>query len=244
MDDAKEELALRYILGELSPPEEQRFHASLEQDRELRDFTRQMQEAFASIALATPPRVAPADLPAKIVRDTPGVKPRKIVPVQFIPWALAACLAVMCAVLAADRIQAEKKLADLRDQGERLRRELADLRQRDVLSQIKIATLQAQVNAYARTGAVVVWDAVQKAGVIQFNDLPAPQPGKTYQLWVLDPKSPQPISAGLVPAFESGSVRVDLKPTRAVQSAAKFAVSVENEGGSQTPRGQIILIGS
>jgi hypothetical protein len=59
-----------------------------------------------------------------------------------------------------------------------LQSELAELRHRDVLSQVRIATLQSQVAAYARTGAVVVWDTSKKSGLIQFSELPVPQPGK------------------------------------------------------------------
>jgi anti-sigma-K factor RskA len=243
MDEAKEEMAVKYVLGELPGSEEQQFRATLEQDRELREFTHEIQEAFASLALAAPPVAPPMDLPAKIVRENPRGTRRKVIYLQFIPWALTACLAVVCMVLAASRVQAERKLADLRAEDARLQKQLVDLRRQDLLSQVKIAMLQARVDAYARTRAVVVWDAAKKAGLIQFDDLPAPQPGKNYQLWVIDPKSPQPISAGLVPPAESGLIRANLTPARPVETASAFAVSIENSGGSQTPQGQIILVG-
>jgi anti-sigma-K factor RskA len=243
MDEAKEEMAVRYVLGGLPRSEEQQFRATLEQDRELREFTREIQEAFASLALAAPPVAPPMDLPARIVRENPHGTRRKVTYLQFIPWALAACLAVICAVLAASRIQAERNLADLRVEDARLQKELVDLRRQDLLSQVKIAMLQARMDAYARTRAVVVWDAAKKVGLVQFDDLPAPQPGKNYQLWVIDPKSPQPVSAGVVPPSESGLVRANFTPARPVEAASAFAVSIEKLGGSQTPQGQIILLG-
>jgi anti-sigma-K factor RskA len=244
MDEAKEEMVVRYVLGELPWSEEQEFRAALEQDRELREFTHEIEEAFASLALAVPPKAPPIDLPERIVRENPRGTRRKVIYLQFIPWALAACLAVLCAVLAAGRIQAERNLADLRTEAARSQKELVDLRRQDLLSQIKIAMLQARVDAYARTRAVVVWDAAKKAGLVQFDDLPAPQPGKNYQLWVIDPKSPPPVSAGVVPPSESGLIKANFIPVRPVEAASAFAVSIENLGGSQTPQGQIILVGS
>lgn len=299
MDDAKEELAVRYVLGELTSSEEERFRAELEQEPELSDATRELGEAFASLALSAPPRAAPADLPGKIVQATRNAGSRKIIGIWgFLPWAMAACLAALCAVLAAERMQSQrnlaaahnqkvfsdqevatlhgrdaltqkeladlrskgelfqkklaevqskeelfqKELADLRGKDELSQKKLADLHAKDALSQMKIATLQSLVDTFARTSAVVIWDPDKKSGIVQFNNLPAPGPGKNYQLWVIDPKFPQPISAGLVPTSESGMVKVNFKPAQAVGSAAKFAVSLEDTGESPTP-GQIILLG-
>jgi hypothetical protein len=36
-----------------------------------------------------------------------------------------------------------------------------------------------------------------QSGVIQIDDLPAPEPGRNYQLWIVDPNFAEPISAGL-----------------------------------------------
>jgi anti-sigma-K factor RskA len=244
MDEAQEELAVRHALGELSPAEARRLRAALEHDPELAALSRELQEAFASLALTVPPRVPPAGLPARIVRAEPKASPRgKVIPLAFVPWALAACLALMGAVLATERLRTGQEVAALRNREAFLQWQLADLRQRDVLSQMRIATLQAKVATYAQTQAVVVWDTAKKAGLIQFGALPAPQPGKAYQLWVIDARSPQPVSAGLVPPTESGLVRVAFKPAQAVGSAAQFAVSVEEAGGSPAPRGPIILFG-
>ena len=250
MDDAKEQMAIRYVLGELSSSEEERFRAELAQDQELSQVTRDMGEAFASLALIAPPKAAPTGLPDKIVGTSTSVRPGKIINLwNFVPWALAACLAAMSALLASEWIQSQRnlvaaqdKLAQSNEELGRSNEELAVLRSRNALAQIRIATLESLVDSFARTSAVVVWDPDKKSGVIQFSNLPAPAPGKNYQLWVVDPKSPQPISAGLVPASQSGLVKVNFKPAHAIASAGKFAVSLENTGESQTP-GQIVLLG-
>ena len=191
-----------------------------------------------------PPRVPPVDIPARIVRAEPKARPRKVIPfAAVVPWALAACLALMGAVLSVEQIHHREEVTALRNEVAFLQWQRDDLRQRDAFAQMRIATLQAKVAAYAQTQAVVVWDTAKKVGLIQFGELPAPQPGKAYQLWVLDARSPQPVSAGLVPPAESGLVRVEFKPARAVGSAAHFAVSVEEASGSPEPRGPIILLG-
>jgi anti-sigma-K factor RskA len=243
MDDAKEQMAIRYVMGELTSSEEERFRAELALDQELSQATREMGEAFASLALTAPPKAAPAGLPDKIIGATANVRPREVSSFwNFVPWALAACLAAMCALLASEWVQSQRNLVAAQDKLARSNEEVATLRSRNALAQIRIATLQSLVDSFARTNAVVVWDPDKKSGVIQFSNLPAPAPGKNYQLWVVDPKSPQPISAGLVPASESGLVKVNFKPAHAIASAGKFAVSLENTGESQTPS-QIVLLG-
>lgn len=136
----------------------------------------------------------------------------------------------------------EKQLADLHGKHEQSQKELADLRSKDAFSQMRIGTLQSLVDTFARTSAVVIWDPEKKSGIFQFNNLPAPKPGKNYQLWVIDSKIPQPISAGLVPPSESGLVKINFKPEKAVESAAKFAVSIEDTGEASAPS-QIVLLG-
>jgi anti-sigma-K factor RskA len=79
--------------------------------------------------------------------------------------------------------------------------------------------------------------------VIQIDNFPTLKPGKDYQLWIIGPKAEQPISAGLVRVPGPGTQRVEFRSGRPVETAAKFAVSIENAGGSPVPRGEIVLIG-
>jgi len=123
-----------------------------------------------------------------------------------------------------------------------LREQVKNLQTRDALSQVKIATLKAQVDAYARVIAVAVWDPERQSGVMTVENLPRPVIGKDYQLWVIDPRSPAPVSAGVMPSGDGESLRVAFKPARHIGTADKFAVSVENKGGSPTPQGPIVLL--
>jgi anti-sigma-K factor RskA len=272
-NEATEDLAVRYVLGELTGEETTRFESELAADAELQKFLGELTETYAAFALAVPPEIPPSFLPERITQPKAYAPTRRYGRslVTFIPWALAACLAVVAAILFIDRIRVKNELAQLGDRSGKLEQEVQDLRSKslaaerevqdlrgkslaaetqlaqlrktNVLSQLTIATLQAQVNQYARAGAVAVWNPEQSSGIVQFNDLPAAQPGKTYQLWIIDPKQAQPVSAGLIPVSDRGKVRANLRPAKPISTAAKFAVSIENAGGSETPKGQIVLLG-
>jgi anti-sigma-K factor RskA len=108
---------------------------------------------------------------------------------------------------------------------------------------MKIAMLSAQVDAYAKTTAVVVWDAEKQQGVIKLVNLPKPESGKDYQLWVIDPKHPQPVSGGVLSVQAEGPTRVSFKPDQPVTKADKFAISVEPAGGMSKPTGNIVFMG-
>ena len=103
--------------------------------------------------------------------------------------------------------------------------------------------MKAQVAAYETASAVVVWDKDQKNGVLQLDKLPPPASGKDYQLWVIDPKIPQPVSAGVLAVPNDGLIRTSFHPAAPIESAAAFAISIEKTGGAPKPEGQIILVG-
>ena len=137
----------------------------------------------------------------------------------------------------------EQRLEELRRRDADAQKQLTELKEKDRLAQIKIATLSAQVAAFRQTNAIVVWDPDQRRGVLQLDKLPPPAPGKDYQLWVIDPKKPQPVSAGVLSVPNNGLIRTSFQPAAPVESAAAFAISVEKRGGSTKPEGQIILVG-
>jgi anti-sigma-K factor RskA len=261
--ESKQELLVQYVLGELDPTIADQVRAELARDVELQDFAHQMEEAFASLAYAASPIAPPADLPQRILQAERGTRqvspPRSYSRIIWltVPWALAAAFAVACAVLSLEQARIKKELISLQEKGVEARgaivaleqktgqaeRELATLNERNVLSELRIATLNAQIAAYKGATATVVWDKDRKNGVLQLNKLPPPGPGKDYQLWVIDPKNPQPVSAGILSVPNDGLIRASFHPTAPVESVAAFAISVEKTGGAAKPEGQIILVG-
>ena len=83
----------------------------------------------------------------------------------FLPWVLAAGLAVTSFALWSERGQLSAEVAALRSEA------LAQ-RTQDALAKVQIATLAAQDEAYAKGHAVVVWDAGRQRGVIRLTGIP------------------------------------------------------------------------
>jgi anti-sigma-K factor RskA len=256
IDELKQDLLLQYLLNEVDSSTAEKIRAELESDAELREYVWQMEDAFASMAYATPPMEPPAGLSQRILqiersnsgRPVPRARPKIVWLV--VPWALAACLAIGCIVLGLERTrlqekteQIDRELLALQQTNAQIGEELATLEKRNVLAEIKIATLKSQVAAYAAATAVVVWDKDHRRGVLQLDKLPPPAPGKDYQLWVIDPKITQPVSAGVLAVPNDGLIRTSFDTVTPVESAAAFAISVEKAGGSSKPEGQVILVG-
>ncbi len=232
MDEAKQDLASRYVLGELSPDQESSFEAELSRDAELVEEVRLTREALALLALAAPPVEPPPYRAPVESRATPAPAPRRRPWPVVLPWALAALLALVCGWQATER--------------GRLGTELATLQSRNALAELRISSLQSQVQEYAKTSAVVVWSQGQQNGVVKLQNAPLLPPDKTYELWVLDSAHPAPVSAGLVRTPESGLTQAAFRPADRVGTELKFAISVENAGGSTSPKGPqgpIVFVG-
>ena len=230
IDEAKQQAAIDYVIGELSDVEIAAFEKELASERELLEFTRELTDAFASLALTAGVVRPPRGLFSRISAKTNSGKRSKIILFSFLPWALAACLAIALLVLGLEN--------------SRTKSELAELGQRDVLAHLQIASLQAQVNAYANTSAIVVWNAQRQSGLLRLQELPASEAGHDYQLWIIDPAEKTPVSAGVIAVKRDNKATVEFRPTHPVTTAAKFALSIEKTGGSTVPQGQIILVGN
>ncbi len=148
----------------------------------------------------------------------------------WIPWAIAAALAVFCGLLALDRV--------------RLERQLADIRATDPLMQTTFFTLAPSAPAPAEAKATVAWQPGRQSGVIRISNLPAPQSGKDYQLWAVDAEHKDPISAGIVRVDKNGVAQVRFKPVEKAEHVKAFAISLEREGGVSKKEGPILLVGT
>jgi anti-sigma-K factor RskA len=72
-------------------------------------------------------------------------------------------------------------------------------------------------------------------------DLPAPAPGKTYQLWWI--AAGRPASAGTFDVDEHGHARVQVSGVKDVDEIQAWAVTVEPAGGVPQPTGAMVLKG-
>jgi len=156
--------------------------------------------------------------------------------------------------LEAERIVSRQQLAETRLQLAEVDRQLADsgrqladltrkIRSEGSLAQFKIAVLASMLGNSPQALAVAVWDPAKQEGVLSVSKLPAAARDRDYQLWVIDPQYPAPVSGGVFTVDAArGDARVNFRAERPVKSIAKFAVSVERKGGVPAPEGPIVLI--
>src|SRR5207244_1570671 len=170
ISEEQQDQAALYVLGLLEPQEAAAFESELNANAELRDTARELREAAGVVALAAPPQAPPASLKQRIMREI-ETESRRVVPMPterpsfgWVPWAIAAGLAVFCGLLALDRV--------------RLERQIADIRSVDPLMQTTFYALAPSAPAPAGAKATVAWHPGRQSGVIRISNLPAPQAGK------------------------------------------------------------------
>jgi anti-sigma-K factor RskA len=133
--------------------------------------------------------------------------------------------------------------SDLVKQVGSLTNELAALRQKYSVAQMRLALLTSLVESTPKAVAVSLWDNDKQEGVLVTENLSPLPSDKNYQLWVLDPKNPNAIDAGVFTVDEKGRVRFQFKPKEPVQVPDKFAITVEKKGGVEKPTLPPVLIG-
>jgi len=156
--------------------------------------------------------------------------------------------------LEAERIVNQRELTDTRqdlaDASGRLaelHREIADITRAQKasgsLASYKIADLASTAGNEPQKLAVAVWCPSMQEGILAVSNLPRLPAGKDYQLWVIDPHYPAPVSGGVFAVDRAtGEAYVTFKTSQPIQSIAKFAVSLERKGGATEPQGPIILL--
>jgi len=253
IDERTEELAAAYALGALEPDEVPGFEAQLHSNPELRALVAELREVSALVAGGSPPLEPSAALRVRVITDMgdrglPKVAPRRGWR-ESLPWALAAGLAALCVIFGLQvrnmgtQLEArQQRIDELDHMAEALRAERGDLKQAvatlqhsNRLANMRIAVLNSQLSADPKAVAVSVWDNERQSGVVVVHHLkPAPK-DKDYQLWIIDPRYPSPVDAGILQVDDSGDGRVNFKARRPIQNANQFAVTVEVKGGAEVP---------
>src|SRR5262249_15448026 len=236
ISEEQQDQAALYVLGLLEQHEAAAFESELNANAELRDIARELREAAGSVALTVPSLRPPPSLEQRIMREI-ATETKRVIPMPlqraslgWVPWAIAAGLAVFCGLLAIDRV--------------RLERQLADVRAVDPLMQTTFFALAPSAPAPADAKATVAWQPGRQSGVIRISNLPAPEPGKDYQLWAVDAEHKDPISAGIIRVDKNGVAQVHFKPVEKAEHVKAFAISLEREGGVPKKEGPILLVGT
>ena len=303
MNEQLEEQASLYVLGALEPAETQAFEAQLAANEELRRHVDRLAETAAQLAHAAPARPLPPHLEARILEEihaskatVPFTKPARS---NWIPWAIAAALAIACVITFADRqrvageltaarsenMQAQTQLAATAAEKARVEQEIAALREReadaraqmatladarqkaekkiseaekkiaeseekiaelekgDELTKVQVATLTSKLTEAPDATAAVVWDSQRQRGVLNTANMPPNATNRDYQLWIVDPRYNQPVSAGVFSVEPTGTTKYYFTPKSRITSATAFAISLERKGGVPKAEGPIVLAG-
>lgn len=155
-----EETASLYALGALEPGERAAFEEELAGNEELRRLVDDLLATAANLAYTAPLRMPPPHLETAIMRE---IRDSKIVRPNFsatrwIPWALAACLALSTGLLYVKRNKLERQVTELQSEQEQMPLEvarlsterdraankIADLEKRDADANAKIAALSRE----------------------------------------------------------------------------------------------------
>ncbi|HEX2791144.1 MAG TPA: anti-sigma factor [Steroidobacteraceae bacterium] len=273
IDESMQEQAAAYALGALDENETKAFEVSLRVDPELRALVRELRSVTEALAGTAPALEPPAAVKARLLLEIDDRRPAGASRVQnvpigapagspgraWIPWAVAAAMALVSLAFfwqsaslrsqltaQAGRINELAASAELaRAESADLRQTVAKLRESNRLASFRIALLDSLLAAAPRTIAVSVWDNERQDGVFIVRNLKPLPSDKDYQLWIIDPKYPSPVDAGVFQVDAKGNVKQDFRAKLPIQTANQFAVTIEQKGGAAVPNTKaMVLAGS
>jgi anti-sigma-K factor RskA len=263
IDERLQDQASLYALGALEADETPEFEAALRANPELRAMVRDLRAVTEVLAGTAPALEPPASLKARLMMQMDDQHPaqtssaRSVRPFGgWIPWALAAGLAVVTlgsvwrstALRSTIATQARRidelgmSLEVAQAESGELRHTVAKLRESNHLAAVRIALLESLVAADPKAVAVSVWDNERQNGVFIVKNLrPAPT-NKDYQLWIIDPKYPSPVDAGVFQVDAKGNVRQEFHARAPIELASQFAVTIEKKGGAEVPNTKAMVL--
>ncbi len=266
--DPRHEALAAYALGTLPPDERAAVRAWLEESADARAELDALRLALYGLAAAPEPvepspalrervlAIATAGPRATTAASRPGA-PASQRSSAWAPWLVAAAAMLLAIGLGVEASRLRARIATLEasldDVSARLARSEADARRSQVLlarARIENGVLSApdlrQVDLAGQPPAPAArarafWSRTQGL-VLTATRLPDLPSGRTYQLWLLADGAP--ISAGVFTADASGGATVAFDTPVSVPTPTGMAVSVEPEGGSPGPTGDIVLAGT
>jgi anti-sigma-K factor RskA len=228
-----EELAALQALGLLDDAGRKALRDDTERDPSAHAVIEAFDESAALMVYDTPQVPPPPSVKRELMRSlSVAPKPAKIIffP-QWLPYAVAACVMAVAVYQANEVFSLKREVGAQQDK-------VAALQHHGEMADMRIAALEAKNGAYLSAHVMVAWDPDTHNGVISIQNLPPPPAGHDYQLWVLDPGVPAPVSAGVL-RMHSGSQEFAMQPVHS--NGPGFAISLEPSGGRPTPTGAILF---
>ena len=167
----------------------------------------------------------------------------------WVGWAVAAAVAVMAGNLYHERDALRGKMTAMAGQMDRVSSDAIAAKQ-VMEAMTDPAAKHVTLTKAPSTPAPPVPQGratyVAEKGTLIFlaSNMEPLQPYKTYELWLIPADGRDPIPAGTFHPDERGNASVILPPLPKGIEAKMFGVTVEDEGGSQTPTMPIIMAGN
>jgi anti-sigma-K factor RskA len=225
-----EERASLYVLGLLEDKEEADFEKELQSNAALRALIDELDTTAAQLAHTVPRHLPPPELRERVLAQAPNRRMTRFPRAQgWVPWAIAACLALVAAYLIAEQNQ--------------LRHRVSRLEARNLFTEIQLANLESKIPDAPTARAVVVWNEKRQRGLLRVSQLPANADDHDYELWLIDRRYPQPVNGGVFHVRGDEPLQIGFRPAQPVRGAAVFAISLERKGGVMKAEGPIVLVG-
>jgi anti-sigma-K factor RskA len=254
--ESVQELLTGHALGELSTAEQQQVEAHLTECDACRNDARELALAFQAVGFAATPVAPPARLRARVLDEIGGRSARTVsrrpLPLAWLGLAAMVILALGSALIVsrqraarlgddvrsadAARAELERQIAATSQQADRA---ISILTAPD-MQRIDLQGVDRSPNAVARA----YWSPRQGLLIVA-DRLPAPPPGRAYQVWLIGGGAPGPISAGMIEAARPGrGMLIAAPPQGASDGPVTIAVTDEPAGGLPAPTGSQHLVGS
>jgi anti-sigma-K factor RskA len=251
-DQFAEDLAL-YALDELTGSERQELQGHLDTCAACRRELQALRGDLGLLGLSSsgpqPPARSKDRLMQAIVAEPRGVFSTAPVPGRGLVWAWVPTLAAVVLLFA---------LAGLWRSNGRMKDQLAELAGHNQDQTIQLDRLNEEMRLLTAPDAVhvsmnpqkspkqpsgtAIFSPLRKRMMFMASNLPTLPAGKAYELWII-PMQGAPMAAGVFKPDEHGNaMMMDHKMPAGVEAKA-FAVTVENEEGSDKPTSPIMLMG-
>jgi len=167
----------------------------------------------------------------------------------WIGWAVAAGLAIMVGSLYHERDAQRIRLSAQAGEIDRLASDAAGAKQlmdtiTDPSARKVTLTKTATPPSPPAPEGRATYVADRGALIFVASNLEPLQTYKTYELWLIPANGQDPIPAGTFHPDSHGNASVVLPPLPKGIEAKAFGVTIEDDGGSQTPTMPIVLAGS
>jgi anti-sigma-K factor RskA len=265
MDPSMEELLPFYVLDALTDEEKKQVESYLAEHPEARAQVQELQSGASALPYAVspvePPRHVKEALMARVTADarasesTPARAPSSLraspQPVRrgvrfedifrvlslgaaaiAILWAFA--LNAQVARLRNEVSALQERVAAQSQSLDDLIRNLPQTDQSDVIT-VSLKSTEEQPRAIGQ----LIANPQEQSAVLVISGLPPLEAGKTYQVWLI---GNAPVSAGLLTVDENGQSVLIVTSTEAIGSFKSVGISIEPEGGSEQPTGEIVVL--